>query len=76
MDNKEFDLKSELKSIGMNQRDFSKISGFSTSTISIWNTTNNMSKVGRSFLDTLIDLQEKDRILERLKNDCLNIKNY
>ena len=69
-------LKAKLKSIGMTQKDFSEKTGFSTSTISIWNTTNNMSKVGRSFLDTLIELQEKDRILERLKKDCLNIKSY
>jgi transcriptional regulator with XRE-family HTH domain len=68
-----FDLKAELKSIGMTQKDFAELSGFSTSTISIWNRKSNISKVGKNFIYILKELKEKKRELELLKNDYIKL---
>jgi len=74
LEKESFDLKSELKAIGMTQKDFAKTTGFSPSTISVWNTKKNISKVGENFLNVLKELQNKNRLLEQLKDDCLKIK--
>ncbi|EJF06137.1 Helix-turn-helix protein [Thiovulum sp. ES] len=75
MEKDSFDLKAELKSIGMTQKDFAELSGFSTSTISTWNSKNKISKVGVNFLLILKELKEKNRELENLKNDYIKLLN-
>jgi len=73
LENKEFDLKAELKALGMTQKDFAEKTGFNVSTISIWNSKRKMSIAGKKFLETLIELHQTKLIVEKLKNKCLDI---
>jgi transcriptional regulator with XRE-family HTH domain len=73
---KDFDLKAELKSLGMTQKDFAEKTGFSVSTVSVWNSQKKISKVGRNFLNTLSELRNKTIQLEETQK-LLNLnKNY
>jgi transcriptional regulator with XRE-family HTH domain len=65
-----FDLKAELKSIGMTQKEFAEKIGVSRVTVSDWSRgKTKVSNIAISFLDVFKELQECKNInLKLLKN--------